>query len=187
MSLLAELRRRTRDAHDRLEERLDVPARCRTEGAYAALLLALRTVHAPLEAAIAASPAADGALPDWRSRRKTGWLDEDLAALGVDPSMEAADVAPLGGDAEVLGTAYVLEGATLGGALIVRQLRASFADPPPHRFFTSYSARRGAQWRAFRAHAEAAHADGVDTQRVVDAARATFARFERCTEPTVVR
>ena len=182
MSLLLELRRATREAHDRLEERLDVPDRCRTKGGYAALLLAFRSVHAPLEEAIAASPAADRALPDWRSRRKTGWLDEDLAALGIEQPRGSAVVAPLTSAEDVLGTAYVVEGATLGGGLIVRQLEQAFADPPPHRFFSSYGTGRGAQWRAFRAQAEAAHAAGLDTERVVEAARRTFALFERCTD-----
>lgn len=187
MTLLAELRRETRDAHDRLERELDVPARCRTADGYAALLLTFRSVHAPLEAAIAACPAADRVLPDWRSRVKTGWLDEDLAALGVDRPGPSVDVAPLPSAEDVLGTAYVVEGATLGGALIVRQLQEAFPEPPPHRFFSSYGPRRGAQWRAFRVQAEAAHAGGLDTGRIVDAARRTFALFERCTDLAVAR
>ncbi len=177
MSLLLALRSATREVHERLEAQLDLPRRCRDRAAYADALRAFRSVYAPLERAIGACPVTAEVLPDWSARIKTPWLDEDLAALGVPvpangptPAVAAAE--------HVVGAAYVMEGATLGGALIVREL-ASLPVPPPHRFFTAYDGQRGARWHAFRRHVAAFEASGADRHRVLAAACGTFAAFER--------
>lgn len=177
MSLLLALRRQTREAHERLEVGLDVAGRCRTREGYADVLARLRSAYAPLEAAVGACPSTASVVPDWGQRRKTAWLDADLAGLGVAPFPGAA-VPTLASVEDVLGTVYVMEGATLGGAQLVTQLRESFAAPPPHRFFSSYGARRGAMWHAFRVRAEALGDAGADPDRVVGAARRAFGVLE---------
>ena len=173
MSLLLSLRSGTRDAHDRLEAGLDVLARSREPHTYVPLLQAFRSVYAPLERGLTASTAAAAVVPDLAARRKTGWLDEDLAALGAPP-LPDDDVPPLTTVEDVAGTCYVLEGATLGGGVLTRSL----ADVP-HRFFASYGSRRGAMWSAFRGHLGALEVRGVETDRAVVAARRTFALFEQ--------
>ena len=179
MSLLLALRRQTREAHERLESGLDVAGRCRTRHGYGQVLAGLRSAYAPLEAAVSASPAAASAVPDWADRRKTAWLDADLAGLRVAPG-PAADVPELDAVEDVLGAVYVMEGATLGGALLVAQLQQVFADPPPHRFFSSYGERRGAMWHGFRVRAEALGEAGADADQVVEAALRTFGVLEAC-------
>ncbi len=180
MSLLVELRAATRVAHERLESRLDVLSRCRTTTQYAALLAGFRSVYAPLEQALDASPLTTTAVPDWAQRRKTGWLEADLRDLGAAAPPLPTGTAPRS-TAEVVGAVYVMEGATLGGALVVRSLRSAFAEPPPHRFFDSYGARRGAMWAAFRRCAEGL---AVDPAPAVDAALRTFAAVEAaCLDP----
>lgn len=172
MSLLHDLRAQTREAHDGLEERLDVPSRAADGAAYADLLTTFRSVYAPLERAVAACPATPRALPDWAARVKTPWLDADLRALGRALPADAV-VGRLRTAEDVVGTLYVLEGATLGGAVLVGQL-----DPLlPRRFFSSYGAERGAMWRGFRRRVDALE-DGLRSADVVAAARRTFALFE---------
>ena len=177
--LLVELRSATRDAHDRLERRLDVPSRCRTPGQYTALLAGFRAVYAPLEQALDASALTATAVPDWPQRRKAGWLVADLRDLGATTPPLPAGPAPRCA-AEVVGAVYVMEGATLGGAVVVRALRAAFREPPPHRFFASYGAGRGAMWAAFRRSVERLD---VDPAPAVDAALRTFAAVERACLP----
>ena len=179
MSLLLELRTATRAAHDRLENRLDVLSRCRTTTQYAALLAGFRSVYAPLEQALDASPLTTEAVPDWAHRRKTGWLEADLRELGAAAPALAAGSPPRS-VGEVVGAVYVMEGATLGGALVVRSLRAAFPEPPPHRFFDSYGAQRGAMWAAFRRSADGL---AVDAAPAVDAALRTFAAVEAACLP----
>jgi heme oxygenase len=74
---------------------------------------------------------------------------------------------------DVVGTAYVLEGATLGGAVVVRQLPSAL----PRRFFTSYGDERGARWRAFRSDVE--QLPLLDAGAAVAAAERTFGLFEQ--------
>ena len=171
MSLLTALRDGTRDAHDRLERDLDVPGRCGHRDSYADLLRSLRAVYAPLERQVELSPAVAVALPDWPARRKTAWLDEDLADLSTPPLPDAS-AAPLPTAEDVLGTCYVMEGATLGGAL----LQAEIAEQLPRRFFASYGPHRGRMWREFRSQADALA--GLDAEAAVASARRTFALFE---------
>ena len=169
MSLLLTLRVRTRAAHERLEAEVDVPHRWRDRSAYTALLSGFRTAYAPLERAVDASAGTVVALPDWAQRRgKTAWLDEDLAALDAPPAA-ALEVPSLATAEDVAGAAYVLEGATLGGAVVLRSL-----DPAlPHRFFTAYGTERGRRWRAFRNHLDGL--TGLDQEAVVASADRTFA------------
>lgn len=175
MSLLLALRAGTRDAHRRLEDRLDVLERCRLPESYTALLQAFRSLHAPLEQALAASPLTAPVVPDWPRRRKTGWLDDDLRRLGAAPPADRR-VPPLATAEDVAGACYVVEGATLGGALVVRALTDGAADPPPHRFFASYGAERGAMWARFRRQVSGLD---LDEDRSVEAALHTFDCFER--------
>ena len=178
MSVLLALRRGTRDAHDRLETGLDVLHRCADRPTYAALLADLRSVYAPLEQALDRCPATGTALPDWPQRRKTAWLDADLAALGLAAPLDAAvpDVVSV---EDVVGAAYVMEGATLGGALVLRSLDPAWSA----RFFASYGPRRGAMWRSFRRRVEDLPA--VDEGAAVAAAQRTFAAFEHACLGTV--
>jgi heme oxygenase len=173
MSLLLLLRERTRQAHARLEDGVDVLERCRDRHAYADLLACLRSVYAPLERALDASPATPPLLPDWSTRRKTGWLDEDLAALGFPAPEDAEIVLPQSAE-DVAGAAYVMEGATLGGAVVLRRIEQVWFEPLPHRFFASYGAQRARRWRDLRQRMEAAE---LDAEATADAAERTFEAF----------
>lgn len=176
--LLLALRTGTRDLHDALEADLDVVDRAADPSEYAALLSAFRDVYAPLERALDASPATPTVLDDWPARRKTAWLDADLVALGAPRSDSPVQV-ELPSREDVVGSAYVMEGATLGGAVVLAGLQRRWGRPLPHRFFSSYGADRGRMWRSFRRQVEAL--DDVDVDACVAAARRTFDAFaERC-------
>ena len=172
MSLLTSLRSGTRDAHQRVEDTVDVLRAGRRPETYAPVLQAFRSLYAPLEQELARSPHTLAVVPDFAERRKTAWLDADLATLGA-PVPRDLDVQPLTTVEDVAGACYVLEGATLGGAVVAREL-----PDVPHRFFASYGSRRGAMWASFRGHLRALDERGVDQDRTVAAARRTFALFE---------
>jgi heme oxygenase len=117
-------------------------------------------------------------------RRKLAALRADLMALGLTPA--AIDALPVRGFAGPpstgagLGWLYVLEGATLGGAVIARHLSREQAVPPAAlSFHTLYGRQLGVRWRAF--HAALARWVGDDRERgdvVVAGALSTFAAFE---------
>ena len=173
MNLLSSLRTGTRDDHARVEDTVDVLRAGRSLETYAPVLQAFRSLYAPLEQALDRSPHTLAVVPDFAQRRKTAWLDTDLAALGA-PVPADLDVPPLRTVEDVAGACYVLEGATLGGAVVAREL-----PDVPHRFFASYGSRRGAMWAAFRGHLRALDERGVDEERTVASARRTFGLFER--------
>ena len=89
-----------------------------------------------------------GVVPDFAERRKTAWLDADLAALGAPaarrPRRPAADHASRTSPAPATSSRAPRSAA--------RGRRARAAATLPHRFFTSYGSRRGAMWAGFRGH-----------------------------------
>ena len=158
-----------------MEALLD-PGSLMAAGRYAAALGRLWGMYQPLEAELRWAPAARPA-----ELRKAGWLAADLAELGVGASQRAAlprcqALPPLDTDLQVLGCRYVLEGATMGGAVLVRQLRSA-APRLPVRFFLSYGVRRGPRWQAVRGELCAAVRDDKDLAALVGGAQATFETF----------
>lgn len=173
MSLLTSLRNGTREAHQRVEDSVDVLRAGRSPETYAPVLQAFRSLYAPLEQALDRSPLTLAVVPDFAERRKTAWLDADLAALGA-PVPADLEVPPLPTVEDIAGVCYVLEGATLGGAVVAREL-----PDLPHRFFASYGSRRGAMWAGFRGNLHALDEHGVDCERTVASAQRAFELFER--------
>lgn len=117
---VASVRAATAAQHRGVERRLDVRAAFASVDAYGAMLARLLGFHAPLEAELRrASPAVTGVPPVPRRER----LEADLVAVGRDPSSISLHPTPLGlpvDEAGRVGTAYVIEGSALGGAVLAR-------------------------------------------------------------------
>lgn len=152
-------------------------------------LEALYGFYVPLEALL--DSILTELLPELRAaeRWKLPLLARDLRALGHDAASlvqlpRATSLPQLSGAPEALGCFYVMEGATLGGQLILRHLQRYFTGAPvgDFAFFRAYGEDVGPMWRAFgqavtRASDEAAseHFDA----RVIQGAKNTFDAFER--------
>lgn len=95
-------------------------------------------------------------LPDIDQRRKTGWLEEDLRQLGAWPAHRVS-AKPIETSPEpdnlgyLMGRMYVLEGSTLGGAVMYRQLQPMLNFTPENggRYFYGYGPQTGARWKTF--------------------------------------
>ena len=172
------LRAETQPVHRRLETELDLLGPGLTVARYRAVLELFHGYHAALEPRLDAWHRTEpGHLDlDWPRRRKLGLLRADLAVLGVDArSLPVCPTVPaLRGTAEALGALYVVEGATLGGQVIVRSLRAGGQVPVAATgFFGSYGAEVGRLWRDWRRATEAwvgeadARADAVVAHAVL--------------------
>ncbi len=150
--------------HERLEAGLRVVDRLSSPATRAELVRGYGRLHG----------AADRALRPW--------LDE---TPGLDyggrrtPAPAASDrFPPLTSEAEALGALYVLEGATLGGRIIRRELAVRGASLTGLEFLDPYGEAAGDRWRSFLAVLELRGAD--DPDGVERGAIAAFGFAEAC-------
>lgn len=152
MGVLDHLRVATRMDHDRLEHRLDIMPRLADPRRRRQLMAGFLGIYEVFEAALAPRL---GAVPelDFERRRKTGWLTEDLTALGLRnieiAALPRVSHPTIDSTAQTFGIAYVLEGATLGGHVIRKQAGRLGLDPAGLRFYESYGPETPAMWRRF--------------------------------------
>ena len=138
------LKAATATHHERLERRVDIASRVGSRDAYRELLERLYGFYRPVEARLEpfAVPAVTPKLP---------LLVADLEELGSDPAnLPLARRLPAVRDLrEALGVSYVLEGATLGGAVIAKLARRELGVQAA--FFGAYGRDVARRWRAFGA------------------------------------
>ena len=171
--LLARLKRETSHLHRRIEGGLDLFRNDFTLADYRRLLGRFYGYYLPWETR--ASAIAPHLL---RDRAKCARLEGDLVFLGLSASGLAAlprchRLPPLDTPERVLGSMYVLEGATLGGRVIERRMRSLFHfHEGGCAFFAGYGECTAVMWKQFGAilesRPEAVHND------VVASAVATF-------------
>lgn len=119
------------------------------------------------------------AVPDWAQRQRAHLARTDLETLGAPerqfprasgrlPQVTSSD--------QVLGIVYVLEGSTLGGAYLLKQL-APLGINAAHggSYLASYGSDRGKMWQRFLFTLEAAHLRQARAESIAAAAIATFA------------
>ena len=81
---------------------------------------------------------------------KRSLLLKDLEELGVSPvDLPVTQPAELSRE-ECWGAFYVLEGSTLGGAMICKKLKEQEGIDFPLRFYGAYGRDTGTMWSAFR-------------------------------------
>lgn len=176
-----QLRLHTRAQHERIEAALDIPASIRNYNDYVRLLGAFYGFYLPLETALFLHEAALSDIGVKLSvRRKAHRVRDDLQSLRV--SGEAIDKLALCSSPALptwrhaLGSLYVVEGSTLGGQVIARQLRHHL-NLQPHlhlRFFLAYGPRTGTMWRAFVTSLNELNLAAEETADVLQGAAETF-------------
>jgi len=147
------VRSATREAHQQLEQRLDVERGAWTRSRYESFLRGTLAVVAPTEPLIAQHLRPYFEIGDGLSAA-TSRLRHDLSALGGDPESAAA-VRPaclpdISNAAQAFGAAYVLEGSRLGGQVIAEILTKRLAIDDRHlTYLRPPEISIGARWRAF--------------------------------------
>jgi heme oxygenase len=194
------LREHTRDAHDAAEATAGMRALlsgAMDEAAYHGLLAAqlrlFRAWETEQRSAIAAVSDA------WPYQSRIPFLQADLS-VGAHPVRDSfRDTAPsleglsrkmsrtgcaptttttaAGAGAEFWGELYVIEGSTLGGQVIVRQLRTQFPDLP-HAYYAMGESAPG-QWRRFQQVLDRMLPDHATQSLAIAGAQRMFARFQR--------
>lgn len=170
-TILDRLRQATAVAHQRLEEQLDLlrPPPCRHH--LNGVLHGFHRFHAAWEPKVEAMLGAA-----FVPRRRLHLLQADRAAFGMDK----APAPPLALNlfstpAGAWGSLYVMEGSTLGGAIIAKTL-AGMDGPAPSGigYFSPYGRRTAAMWRSFRSDLLQVSRPETDAD-MIDAACRTFA------------
>jgi heme oxygenase len=173
------LRAATAEAHQSVEARLLLLGPALDQRRYAEYLGALLCVVEPIEQALLRVEGIEHAWPDIRGRQKAPQLRRDLAELGqtVEDVSGTEPTAAIRDVATALGIGYVLEGSTLGGEVLRREIVRRLG-PVPTWYFTCYGGELRARWVAFLAQLEAARLDEPETQ-LVDGAHFAFTAVER--------
>jgi heme oxygenase len=175
MTLLVRLKAETRIAHDRIERSMDLDRRIASPQGYRALLARFYGFHSTWE------PAAEPIVADptlFRPRRKTDLLDKDLKALGMGEDEiltlpRCRPLMPMPTRAAALGAMYVVEGSTLGGAIIARQVERALGLTTESgcAYFRSYGAAISPMWKSFGAALLASSSPEADDEIVASANR----------------
>ena len=160
-SLSAQLRARTACLQQQAEIVLGLPGAIRTQHDYRACLGRFLALYAPLERSLATFDEWDSHNVQLPLPSHSACLAADLAVLGTDPAgISPAPIAlrrHLPTFAHALGALYVLEGSTLGGRVILRDLEARIGPQiiGATQFFGGRAAAAGPMWQSFKAALDA--------------------------------
>ncbi|MFD1871719.1 biliverdin-producing heme oxygenase [Hymenobacter bucti] len=172
--ILQALRLETRPAHDQLEQNAfnqQLTAGTITEAATVHFLAKMYGFLAPYEARLRQQDLG----PEWdvTTRQRAPLILDDLqqpsSALALCP-----DIPPLGTWPQLLGAMYVVEGSTLGGQVIARQLVKS--NIPQRLYFSGYGEQTGPLWKAF-CQLLAREATSDNEAEIVHSASLTFQKL----------
>jgi heme oxygenase (biliverdin-IX-beta and delta-forming) len=186
-----ELKRGTLDLHRRVEQAVNIESVCTHLHSYRALLSRLLGYYEPLEDRLAGF-AWDNVGLDFASRRKSVWLRQDLTFLGLAGAQQAEfprchQLPQPRSMAAALGAMYVLEGATLGGQVILRMTakHLQLSAPRGAGFHAGYGPHNGSMWLSFKAAATVHLDSNARIAEAVQGARETFTTYETwLCEPT---
>jgi heme oxygenase (biliverdin-IX-beta and delta-forming) len=90
-------------------------------------------------------------IPDIEQRRKLNAIQDDLAYLNAEPKQNRFSLPPAVTIAHLLGYMYVLEGSTLGGALIYKHVskHVDISEEKGGAYFTCYRSELSVKWKSF--------------------------------------
>jgi len=178
------LRAATWPAHQRLERRIDFRSRLASVASYRTHLESMWGFYAELEPRLRAVIYPKH-LADYEQRLKLPLLERDLRSLGLADAalgqlprctlaLQCAD------PAAAFGSAYVLEGATLGGRSLMPSVEARLGFSASHgaAFLASYGAAVGEMWRSFAGALERYCSGAQQQARAASAAIETFTQLE---------
>lgn len=187
--VMQRLKKETRKYHDAIESQIGLP---KTLAQYDLMLARFLGIYRPLETRLNQIAGLDCTGICLNARQKTPLLRADLEARGW--SQEAIDCVPLckhlpsvSNTAGALGCLYVMEGATLGGQVISRQLNKDLGITVETGgfFFAGYGADVGYMWSAFGACVAQYSVSREVEDVIVGAACATFEALGRWFERKV--
>jgi heme oxygenase len=164
-------------AHRALEQRLEIARPDARDEAYARYLEAVWGWLAPLEPPLWGQAWPESVTPCERDG-KAAWAAADLRARGLRAEQIAAlprqtALPPLASLAQRFGVAYVIEGAQLGGQVLLRELGPRVA-PLPTRWLSGYGHDTANKWRSFLSALTLSLREPFEVEEAAESARVTF-------------
>ncbi|MCB9262851.1 MAG: biliverdin-producing heme oxygenase [Flavobacteriales bacterium] len=173
----------TTEAHKNAEKHsygMEIMSRTLTKNQYAQLLIANYTYIAAWEKQWENIGFEIPSGLKLEQRRKYSLLVQDLENLGLNVSdIELKNINKPANYAEFIGRMYVVEGSTLGGAVIEKQLKLNAnLEGCSFHFYGGYGQNLIPFWKEFIGYLNEISDDGKDA--AIAEAKQTFAHMEQC-------
>jgi len=181
-SLAKRLRATTNERHDRLDHVIMDASPFANRERYGRFVRVQHQFHREIDA-LYFNPELDRLLPDLAGRRRFVLIEQDLRDLGVDAPI-ARSAPAFSNTAEVdlpttLGWLYVAEGSNLGAAFLLKEAAKLGLDESfGARHLAAAQEGRGLHWKTFTAALDSIDLNETEEERVIDGARAAFARVQ---------
>ncbi|MDO7908309.1 biliverdin-producing heme oxygenase [Paenibacillus sp. JX-17] len=182
-SIMERLRDETAPYHDQVERNRyakGIMSQDITQEDYRIYLEKFHGFMKPLEAKAAAQAASESGM-DLDIRAKTPLLEQDLRYLGLTEEQiqqlpECGSLPDMSIPARLLGCFYVMEGSTLGGQIITRQLMKFMPLTAEQgiQYFNGYGEQTRDRWGEFRELVLSKCVTVEEEEAAVDAAKETF-------------
>jgi heme oxygenase len=179
-TFLHDLKSQTADSHQTLEHNQASLAILDEQVSLAQYQYYLLALYGFVEACeIQIYPQLQHVLNDLDQRNKAYLIYNDLISTGFPADQINAQVGTGFESAaipEALGIMYVLEGSTLGGRILYKQVHEKLGcdQNSGASYFAGYGAQTGIMWTTFIATLSQQAVDGRFGQRIIDAANAAF-------------
>jgi len=184
-SLRRRLKRETTAVHQHLEAQLGLLDPSLDVQTYRRVLETFHGFYVPVEIDLTRLAAAEPPV-GFPLRARAELIERDLLALGRSPAELAAlslcsDRPELSCVEDLAGCLYVLEGACLGGQVLVPLLhrRLGLAKDSGAAFFAGDEEWTLARWTVIVAWLDGLPRTGASTAKIISAAKATFEAFAR--------
>lgn len=173
--ILQKLKESTRQQHEHVEGTVDVMNQMFSLEDYKRLISRFWAFYAAFEPSLPYDELKDAGL-DYDQRRKLAMLEADAKVLELEEPEAFEDLPDLSSLPKVFGSLYVVEGSTLGGAVIARHLKEHLGLTPENggAFYSSYGPMIGPMWKSFGEAITAYAGDGSNDDEIVESAKKTF-------------
>ena len=142
--------------HARLESSIDLGAALSSVPRYRSMLCGYLNIYSSFEAELGRKVGEIAQIVSLVYQSKTPSLERDLRSLGMEPSnrirpVDLGELPSLDSVDSVLGALYVVQGSSLGGKIIYREIQANLnidADSGA-AFFFGNGEQTGPRWKEF--------------------------------------
>jgi heme oxygenase len=173
------LREETSAAHSRIDTTLHLVDRLSVVEHRRPLLVGYHLLHRETESKIAPFLGETADL-DFSARRRSSLIAEGLGVLGQNMPADNTASLDIRSRAQAFGALYVLEGSSLGGRIILKELKHRGVPLAGLGFLDPYGTATGQRWRSFIAVLEREVKSGEQKVDAVRGALNTFAFAELC-------